>query len=180
MGIRRSTDEGVIMTAGAVAAAYLNQQTMIRGVRAGMGALPGVGVTGRTVATSSEGLAVGKADGAAIHIVTAGADVVGIQGGAGQGVIMTAATGAAGHGHQAGVNRSIGTVDPFPGPIRIRVRDVTGRTIATTGRYGRLQRRTDRMAVGTEAIVSGSNRAVYGGSGIVTIQAWGGTASDIA
>ena len=68
---------------------------MVRGVRVGMGALPGVGVTGRTVATSNEGLTDRQADGYAIHIVTAYAAVVGIQGGAGQGVIMTDTTGTA-------------------------------------------------------------------------------------
>ena len=107
------------------------------------------------------------------------AAVVGIQGSAGQGISMAAATCASGCCHQACVAWSVGAVQAFPGAVRVWVGDVTERTITATGRNGCLQGRADGMAVGAEAVVGGHNGAVHCVAGVVTTKTRGGAAGDI-
>lgn len=113
---------------------------MVRGVRVGVSGIPSSGMTGGTVATSTEGLAIRAVDRNAIRIVTAGATVVSVQSATVQGVVMTASTSAAGDGDQCSVDWGVGGVEVLPGTVWIREGDVTGCTITAVSRYGRLQR----------------------------------------
>jgi len=144
-----------------------------------MGILPGIRVTGRTVTTGSEVLSGGVRDQTTVHIVTASTAVVSIQSGTGQGVIMTTTTSAATYGYQSCVARSVGCVETLPSPVWVWERDMAGRTITTASRNGRLQRRTDGMAVGAKAIMGGHNRSIYSRTSIVTAQARGGAAGNV-
>ena len=104
VGIVGCAGQGVVVAACATGRCHPDQRTVVRGI-SGMGRFPGFGMTAGTVAWGR--FACRKTDQCAgVGVMTGGAAVMGIGGGTDQGVIVTAATVGADHGHDHAMVRS--------------------------------------------------------------------------
>ena len=172
MGISCSTDQGVVVAAGADCCTHPDQGGMVW--RGRMERIPAAGMTGGAVAARGEGLSDRQAPEAAVRVVTAGTAIMGRNRATDQGVVV--AVGAAGRCdlYQGIVHRGRHRVGRFPG-IRM-----TGGAVAAAGWNPGLQVRHGGMAESTIIVMNYAHGSIGGRTGIVTDHAGGRSASHIA
>ena len=144
VGGGRSTDQGVVVAVGTTGRSDGDKTGMVD--RRSMLSLPGAGMTSGTVAADRKGGAEGRADQAAIRIVTAAAGIVSLGCSTDQGVVVAEGAAGAADCYQHGVVDGRGVLDrPAAG--------MAGHTVAAADRDPGLQGQSGRVRVAVEAIV---------------------------